>query len=205
MRKKCVIISGGEYDPAVEVLKDDYVIACDKGYSYALKMNVKPNLVIADFDSYEGGVGENIPVLKFPSEKDDTDTMAAVKWAVGRGFKEIFICCALGGRLDHMMANIQSGAYIAGRGLKAKICSSTDEMHFIKDGELVLKKKEGFSLSVFSLTDISEGVTIKGAKYEMEDGELTNSFPLGVSNEWKDEEVKISVKKGMLLTVTSKY
>ncbi len=202
---RCVIISGGVYDVLPEIHGDDFVIACDKGYEYARRNNIRPDLVIADFDSYGGDVEEDIPVLRYPCEKDDTDTMAAVKYAVSNGLSEIVLCCAQGGRADHAFANIQSCVYAVKNGLKASILSTLDEVVFLKDEEISLKRKEGFSLSVFSITDESQGVTISGAKYEVRDALLTNSFPIGVSNEWKEESVRISVNSGILMVVMSKY
>ncbi|MCR5824585.1 MAG: thiamine diphosphokinase [Lachnospiraceae bacterium] len=203
--KRCVIISGGEFDALPEIQNEDFVIACDRGYAYAVKENVRPDLVIADFDSFDGAVDEGIPVKKYPCEKDDTDTMAAVKYAVENGASEVVLCCALGGRADHAYANIQSCVYAAEHGLKAGIYGRDEEMRIIKDGEIVLKKKPGFSLSVFSISDRSEGVSITGTKYPLKDAVVTNSFPIGVSNEWEDEEARISVKKGILLVICSRY
>ncbi len=205
MDKRCVIISGGDFDPAVKINKGDLVIACDKGYAYAMKLKVRPDLVIADFDSFDGQVDDGIPVLKYPCEKDDTDTMAAVKYAVENGCSEVVLFCALGGRTDHAFANIQSLVYAAERGLRSSIVGSRDEMYVIRDGELVLPKKVGFSLSVFSISDRSEGVSITGTKYPLKDAVVTNSFPIGVSNEWEDEEARVAVKKGILLIISSRY
>lgn len=54
-------------------------------------------------------------------------------------------------------------------------------------------------VSVFCHSDRAEGVTIQGLKYTLQDAELTNGFPLGVSNEFIGERAEISVKKGILL------
>ena len=55
-------------------------------------------------------------------------------------------------------------------------------------------------LSVFSLSEVSRGVTLKGLMYTLEKGELRNDFPLGVSNEFIiDEEAEITVEDGTLL------
>ena len=71
----------------------------------------------------------------------------------------------------------------------------------IKDSEIEFPSKENGFISVFSLSDKSEGVTISGLKYEIENAELTNNFPLGVSNEYIGKPSKISVKKGILLII----
>lgn len=203
MEKRCVIVSGGEYDLFPELNKDDFIIACDKGYSYALKRGVRPDLIIADFDSFKGKTDPEIPVLKYPCEKDDTDTMAAVKYAVEKSFSEVVLCCALGGRLDHGYANLQSCVYAVEKGLRASVFGEREKVTFIKNRSLEVKKEEGSSLSVFSITDKSEGVSVTGSKYELRDAVLVNSFPLGVSNEWKGDKAVISVRSGILMIVES--
>ena len=51
----------------------------------------------------------------------------------------------------------------------------------------------------------AEGVSIKGAKYPLSDYTMTNSFPIGISNEFIGENVDITVKSGsILLIVTQK-
>ncbi len=203
MEKRCVIISGGEYDLFPKLNKEDFIIACDKGYVYALRNGIRPDLIIADFDSFEGEADPEIPVLRYPCEKDDTDTMAAVKYAVEKGFSEVILCCALGGRLDHEFANLQSCAYAVERGLKASVFGERERITFLKNGSVEAAREEGRSLSVFSITDRSEGVSVTGCKYELKDALLVNSFPLGVSNEWKADKAVISVKSGILMIVES--
>ena len=80
----CLIISGGEFAPLPLDLKYDYVIACDHGYDYAIRLGITPDLIIGDFDSCDTDVTSinEIPVETFPVAKDDTDTMLAVKCAI---------------------------------------------------------------------------------------------------------------------------
>ena len=59
---------------------------------------------------------------------------------------------------------------------------------------------EGY-LSVFCAGGTAKGVTLSGLKYELEDAELTNTFPLGVSNEFVGVPARVSVKDGALLVL----
>lgn len=204
MEKRCIIISGGAYDEALRPEEDDFVIACDKGYEYARRMGVRPDLLIADFDSYRGDVAGDIEVLRYPCEKDDTDTMAAVKYAVREGCEEICLLCALGGRVDHMYANLQAAQYAARRNVRTSILSDSTRILFLHNGEMVLRREEGYSLSVFSFSDVSRGVSISGTKYEVKDAELTSDFPIGQSNEWQADSVRIGVREGTLMIVESR-
>ena len=201
MGKRCLIISGGDFAPFDQPEEDVFVIACDRGYDYARRCGVRPDLVVSDFDSYSGEVESGIPVRHLPTEKDDTDTMSALRRALEAGCTEITLVCALGGRLDHSLANLQAAAFAAQRGASVRILSPDTEIQTLRNGTLRLPRREGWSLSVFSAGEVCRGVCIRGAKYPLTDAELRWDFPLGVSNEWAAEEAEISVREGTLLIV----
>ena len=203
-QNRCVVISGGDFSPVPGISPDDFVIACDRGYVYCERLDLRPDLIISDFDSYTGPVDSEIPLNRFVSEKDDTDTMLAVRYAVEHGFHELLLCCALGGRLDHLIANLQSLVFAQKHGLPAILLSEDTEIRTLADGALCVPRREDWSLSVFALDGPCRGVCITGAKYPLANAELLPSFPLGVSNTWAGEEAVISVEEGILLIVLSK-
>ena len=192
-QNRCVIISGGDFSPVSGINPDDYIIACDRGYVYCERLGLRPDLIISDFDSYTGPVDSEIPLNRFVSEKDDTDTMLAVRYAVEHGFHELLLCCALGGRLDHLIANLQSLVFAQKHGLPAILLSEDTEIRTLAGGALRIPRREDRSLSVFALDGPCRGVCITGAKYPLANAELLPSFPLGVSNTWAEEEAVISV------------
>ena len=203
-QNRCVVISGGDFSPVSGISPDDFVIACDRGYVYCERLGLRPDLIISDFDSYSGPVDSEIPLNRFVSEKDDTDTMLAVRYAVEHGFHELLLCCALGGRLDHLIANLQSLVFAQKHGLPAVLLSEDTEIRTLAGGALRIPRREDRSLSVFALDGPWRGVCITGAKYPLANAELLPSFPLGVSNTWAGEEAVISVEEGILLIVLSK-
>ena len=204
MSKRCLIISGGDFAPFPAPEEDTFIIACDRGYDYARRCGVRPDLVVSDFDSYGGQVESGIPVRRLPTEKDDTDTMSALRRALEAGCTEITLVCALGGRLDHTLANLQTAVFAAQRGACVRILSEDTEIRTLRDGALRLPRREGWSLSVFAVGETCRGVCIRGAKYALEDAEMPWDFPLGVSNEWAAETAEISVREGTLLIVLSR-
>ncbi len=204
MGKQCVIISGGEFSPIEEVSPDDYIIACDRGYAYAERCGIVPDLVVSDFDSYAGQIDEGIPVIRFRSEKDDTDTMIAVRYAVEHGFESCRLLCALGGRLDHTIGNLQALVFAQEHGVRAMIDAPDTKVYTLRAGALSLPRRENWALSVFAAGDRCTGVSIRGAKYPLQDAELTNAFPIGVSNDWASDSAEVSVQSGILLIVLSK-
>lgn len=204
MKGQCLLVSGGAFCkiPA-ELRKAETVIACDRGWQYAEKLGVVPNLIVGDFDS--SSLPEtNIPVERVPTRKDDTDTMLAAKRAMELGYTDIAICCAFGGRLDHTFANIQTAAYLVAHGAQVHLVGTDTDAFVFSEGVRHISRREGWSLSVFALSDRCEGLTIHGTKYECEDVTLTNAFPLGVSNVWEADEAEISVRSGILMVMQSK-
>ena len=204
MSERCLIISGGEFSPFELPSPGEFVIACDRGYTYTRRCGIKPDLLVSDFDSYGGAVDEVVPVRRLPTEKDDTDTMSALRYALDHGYRELRLVCALGGRLDHLLANLQAAVFAAVRGAEVQIESADTRILTLREGSLRLPRREGWSLSVFAADGPCRGVSIEGAKYALREKELTPAFPLGVSNEWAADEALISVREGTLLIVLSK-
>ena len=150
-----------------------------------------------DFDSYTGKLPEGAAVERLPREKDDTDTMHAVRRALELGFTRISLYCALGGRLDHMLANLQAASYAAERGVPVQLFSRGCEAYIFSGGSVRIPARAGCSLSVLSLSDRCTGVSITGVKYPVEHATITNRFPIGTSNEWRGE-AHISLESGIM-------
>ncbi|MCR5777434.1 MAG: thiamine diphosphokinase [Lachnospiraceae bacterium] len=203
---KCFIVGAGDFF-GLDVLPDgdDYIIAADGGYDYLERLGIHPDLVIGDFDSRSGEIPEHENILELPVMKDDTDIGAAVCAGFEKGYTEFHIYGGTGGsRFSHTMANIQLLANIAEQGGRGFLYGQTEISTVILDSEFVYPAQDKGYISVFSLSDASEGVSIKGLKYELEDATLKNTFALGVSNEFKGEEVSIKVDTGTLLIVYEK-
>lgn len=203
MTNICAIISGGDLSPLTDIGKANFIIACDKGYEYAQKEGITPDLFIGDFDSFFGSLPKDLSAITLPCEKDETDTMAAVKYAVTHGFDGIFLYCALGGRLDHLLGNLQTATYAVKAGLSVRITDSDNEIYVFSNSEIILPKKDNFSISLISLTDICENVSVSGGKYALKNQTLTNSSTLGISNEWTGD-ITVSAGDGVLAVIMSK-
>lgn len=208
--KRCVIIGGGEiknfaYDRKL-IRQDDFIIAADRGYARCQQMNIKPSLLLGDFDSYDGLIPEDCPVMEYPVEKDDTDTMLAIKVALERGFEELLLLGMCGGRLDHTIANIQSVVYAAVHGAKAAMMDEDLYITALCGGqEVTVPNREGFVLSVFAHSDRCRGVTLTDLYYPLEDGEISNTFPLGVSNHFlPGKDAKIFLKEGIAVIICTR-
>ena len=204
--KRCIVIGSMpvEFDLNSIVTADDLIICADRGYINAQMQGIEPQVIVGDFDSAPPPQNTSAKVVTLPCEKDDTDSYYIARQIVKNGFTHAVFCGVTGGRPDHTFANIQMLKFLAKNGVDAQLMDKNSTMTVVIDGKTVLKPQQNSYFSIFSLDEISYGVTEKGGKYELSDVELTNDFPIGVSNEFAGKEVEISVKKGTLLIITTK-
>ncbi len=207
MSKICYIVGAGEFFGIKRLPEDgDFVIAADGGFDYLREIGIRPNLIIGDFDSSESLKSdscwkqyenqENMIIL--PSEKDDTDMWAALQEGMKRGFNEFLIYGGTGGRLDHTLANIQLLAWLSQHGKRGTLIGKQEIITSITDTEMAFEVGTG-RVSMFAHTEKATGVYITGMKYPLTDATVTNTYPIGISNERMGKESKISVKQGTLI------
>ena len=201
--RSCWIFAGAPDDNFTAVPPENaYIIAADSGYLAVKQLNLTPDLVLGDFDSLDEkpDCGE---IMTAPAEKDDTDTMLAVKTALDRGYTDITIAGSIGGRLDHTFANIQTLAYIFKNGGFGRLIGGNDTVELLDAGEYSYQRKDGMYFSLFSYGE-SAVITTSGTKYNVAQYRLDNTFPLGVSNEIIEDKCRISVHEGQILVIFSK-
>lgn len=196
----CVIFCAGGFDTLAEAVDNsDLIIAADGGLIHLEKLGIMPHVIIGDFDSL-GRVPTDATV--FPVEKDDTDSMLAIRHGLERGFRRFVIYGGLDGpRLDHTIANLQSLQFLADREAHGFLVGLHHTALVVKNGAVSFDTDAKGIVSVFCMGADAEGVSIRGLKYGMEDGTLSAGFPLGVSNHFIGEKSEISVKNGSLLII----
>ena len=195
--KLCYIMGAGEFTDSYLPPADSFVIAADGGYQYLKNCGIVPDLVVGDFDSL-GSVPVHPHVIQHPVMKDDTDMMLAAKTGLNMGYQTFVLNGGLGGRLDHSIANLQTLAFLAEQGARAFLIGPGQNITALSEGVLTFHPSCTGTISVFSSTDRSEGVTISGLKYSLEDGIFTSAMPMGVSNEFLGLPATVQVRKGIL-------
>ena len=201
--KTCYISCALDCKIEISPQKNDLVIGADKGYFTLVENGIRPDAVIGDFDSYTGEI-DCEKVIKFPVKKDDTDSALAIKYAEEQGYKNIVVFGAIGGLLDHTIANIALASQYAKKGINIAFVDGENVLFAICNGKISFDEKAMGRISVFSFDEKSVGVYEKGLLYSLENASLENSIPLGVSNEFIGEKSEISVENGTLLIYTSK-
>ena len=202
--KRCVIIGGAgirDYQTIWDHLRgDDFNIFCDGGLAHREVLGVQPHLVVGDFDSHENP-HLGVETIVLPREKDDTDTVFAVKEALRRGFDEFLLIGAAGGRLDHTLGNVSILLMLHGLGKKALLVDDYSEMEIVSREPAYVDA----SFPYFSLLNISgtaQGVTVEGAKYPLQGAEIRCDYQYGISNEvLPGGRARVSVARGELLLI----
>ena len=180
----------------------DLKIAVDKGYEAFDRAGIMPNLLVGDMDSVSSEALEraqkSTQIERLPCQKDDTDGVHAVDVAIARGAKQITILGALGGRMDHALANLMLLVRAHEKGAYAEILD--EHMRIVRvDGEIEITGAKGDTFSLLPLGK-AEGVVIEGCAYHPEEElSLDSGYPMGVSNVITEDEAKVTVKEGDLL------
>lgn len=209
-------MSGGmlEEDFVLPILKSEeteFVIGVDKGLEFLYKHEIKPDYIVGDFDSVSRELVEyyredlNVPVREFNPVKDASDTEIALRLCLRLNRKSIWILGGTGNRIDHLWANVQCLQIALQAGVDARIVDSHNQIRLI-DSDITLKKAEAFGpyFSLFPLEMPVDDLSIKGAKYPLQNHFLRPSDSLCVSNEFEEDEVTISFVYGKVILMETK-
>ncbi len=202
--QRCVIVGGAgirEYQQIRKSLRgDDWFVYCDGGLRHVQELGREPNLIVGDFDSHEQPETDT-EMIVLPREKDDTDTVYAVKEAVRRGFREFLLIGVIGERFDHTFGNVSLLLYLDDLGIPACILDDYSEMRIVS-WETAEVKDDCSWFSLLNISGTAKGITILNAKYPLEDGEITSEYQYGISNEvLPGKTACVSVREGRLLLV----
>ena len=162
MKTRCVIVAGGDRPTELfqKITENDFVIAADSGLKFCLEANVRPDLIVGDFDSFFGALPKGVETVKLPTHKDDTDLLFAARCGVERGLSRFAILGGYGSRPDQNMAMFQTLCWIVEQKEDADataICNGF-EVSVIKNQRKTFKADKNRYLSVFAIDGDAEGV-----------------------------------------------
>ncbi|WP_314961237.1 thiamine diphosphokinase [Peptostreptococcus stomatis] len=207
----CLILNGqlDDYDYIREVMNYntyELIIAVDGGANHLYRLGIMPNYILGDLDSIEDDIREyyeasDVVFKKLPTKKNETDAELAV-WLVEEvGLLGIDIYAALGGRIDHELANIQLLYYILDRGMYPRIISEHEEIYILKNDEMTLKGNVGDIVSILPIRGDARGITLVNMEYSVEELDLKYSVTRGISNVMVAQDAYINVRDGCLLVI----
>lgn len=202
--RRCVIVGGADiarYDRVRAQLRgDDFYICCDSGLKHREGLGIAPDLIVGDFDSHQDP-HLDIETITLPCEKDDTDTVFAVKEALKRGFEDFLLVGVIGGRLDHTLGNVSILLMLQAQDKTARAVDDYSELEMVARRPVEISDEYAF-FSLLNISGTARGVYIQDAKYPLEDAEITCEYQYGVSNEpLPGKTARVWVQEGRLLLV----
>jgi len=199
--KALIVTSHVDASEKIEIKDSDFdcVICADGGLMRAVELGVRADVLIGDYDSMKQP--ENADVIKLPTEKDMTDSEAAIDLAVSRGFADITVIGGLGGRFDHAMGNIGMLAKYCGKLKRLAFVDGQNLVYMLPAGSYSIKALGYHYLSVTAYGGPVTGLTIKGVKYPLCGHLLTDDTTLGISNEIRGDEALVDFTGGRLLVM----
>ena len=213
---KIIIISGGslDYEFAADYIQKevpDCLIAADRGMKFCFEKGICPDYVLGDFDSIDPEIvsyyrqESQVQIIGYQPEKDDTDTEIAVKKAIELGCTKLILLGALGGRMDHCIANIHILKLALEQGVEAALADGQNYIQLLSDScEIKKKDQYGTYISFLPFTDQVEGITLTGFKYPLHGYTMKKGWSIGISNEIVDEIARVMLTKGILLMIQSR-
>lgn len=182
-----------------------FTVCADGGLRRAQQCGIRPDLVVGDFDSFQGEPPADLPVVPLNPRKDDTDMLAAVNAGLERGCRRFLLACGLGGRLDHSYANLCVLHRLHALGCEAVLFGDGEEACLVGEGETrSFSCAVGTTVSVFPFACSVCRVSYTGMRYPLDGGELfsdLSSLPMGVSNVAEETPCSVTVHSGLALVL----
>jgi thiamine pyrophosphokinase len=209
--QKIIIVSGGGsvnsafFNEKIREMGRCLTICCDGGARHFQNLGIKPDVIIGDMDSIDPAQlasfnSDERKIIKYPVNKNYTDTELALDYALDLKPEKILIWCALGGRIDHTLANIFLLYRARKKGIETSLIDEYCEA-FVINKETSFINEEGKTVSLLALTPRTTGITLSGFAYPLEKGSLKMGESRGISNVINNTCAGIKIEKGKLLVI----
>lgn len=199
-----VLITGGEqpeYQYTQVFLKDKFVCVADSGLDWVVKSGVTPDLVVGDMDSVQDPeilkTINSDKIEKLPVDKDDTDTLYALKRLKVLGYKHITMIGGGGGRLDHLLGVVS----LFETDVAPDIWITRHEVVYKSSSKLDLYEFVGCNISIYPLGKVNCSIKSFGLKWELDRVDWFHKS-IGISNEVISSNAWIDCQGNRCLIIT---
>lgn len=216
---KIAVVANGEWDQEwgrVELSAYEMIIAADGGAKHIMQSGFFPHALIGDLDSIDSEILElcrqkGIPIISYPSQKDETDLELACMYgmevwqkakderAKGEGIPEITLLGGTGGRIDHLLGNLALLLKFWRQGYRIRMKDSIHDIYLV-EGKKNIQGYSGQTLSIIPVSSKAKVYT-EGLYYPLHGEYLYQDTPRGISNILVGSEAEIEVSEGIVLVV----
>lgn len=215
MLMRAVIFINGQVDDPTQLtrwLRDgDLLIGADGGTRHCLALGLTPHLVVGDLDSLEPALvaklaAQGVTIQRHSPIKDETDLELALDTALAHKVSEVLLLGALGGRLDHMIANVLLLAKQLPPEQKPRVpvwLVEGDQLaQVVRGGECItLRAPVGSTVSLLPLSLRVTGITYSGLAYPLVNASLRLGSARGMSNVVTSTPATVQITTGVALVV----
>ncbi|HHT24656.1 MAG TPA: thiamine diphosphokinase [Clostridiaceae bacterium] len=203
-----------------------YLVAVDGGLNHLIDLNLKPDLVLGDFDSVRDDAlvkaeQWQIDIMKFPRQKNFTDSELAIEEVLSgqrfdfKGTKPVIgLLAVFGSRYDHLLNNQLLAKRFSSQA--DFILSDGLALQWILNGPHNLKLNwpctgsnltRKYTFSLLAMSEVVKNVNVCNSEYTLNQHDLKSGYSLGISNLAKNAaykrtaEVEISFDAGCLTVI----
>ena len=144
---------------------------------------------------------KGVEFKKFPEKKNETDSELCIILADMLGSKEVDLYAALGGRIDHTLANVKLLDYMRRKGITPRIITEDEILYLVHNGSLNIKGNKGDTLSVIPIRGDAAGISLYNLEYPLDNFTMDYAQPRGISNVMLGDECTVEVKNGSAIVV----
>jgi thiamine pyrophosphokinase len=211
-RPVVVVVSGGPLSArAVRAVPEGaFIVAADGGLDCALAAGLAPQQLVGDLDSVSDSgrawaEQHGVDVQQHSVDKDATDTELALNAAVAMGCDDLWLLAGVGDRVDHTIGTISALGVPGLHDVRSITMIWGDSVIRVAhpDRPLTLDASDGATFSLLALHGVCRGVSVRGARWELDDAEIAPGTSLGISNRFVADTVELAVAQGALTVVQS--
>lgn len=177
VEQRALLITGGEPPSPALVQRAaercSFIACADSGAHPLLQAGLMPDLIVGDMDSIspadrvalQASEGD---VKMLPVEKDWTDTQVALDMLFERGFEEVLMLGATGGRLDHEQGNFLLMCWYGRTGKSLVLWNETNVLRYVNAGIWQIPKNDS-AFSIVPLNDAGMTLSLRGFHYLLDE------------------------------------
>ena len=196
--KNALIVNGGLNSTKRDQLGNyDLIVAVDSGTEQAYKLFLKPDLIIGDLDSIDEKTikraeKDEVQILKYETNKNETDFELALKHVMDKEIKDITIIGGEYGEIDHLF------------GVLTVLISFQEDQQISwihKDQTVLIPNSKKIAIgsnvefSILPFTNL-KNLNISGAQWNLDNENIEFGKSVTLRNISIDNDIEVSVEDG---------
>lgn len=192
-KKAALVLNAPELDP--DLITENFIVAADAGFRHV--KNKKIAALIGDMDTLKD-VPTGVNVIRYPVEKNATDGELAIDYLHEAGCETLTVYGAFGGKIEHVIGNLNLLAYADSLGISAHINDGVMQAWYCRD-RIEIASRPGDEVSVFPFGGNAVAAASSGLYYPLHDLTLDVKKSRGISNRATSDKIVLEISSGAVI------